>query len=161
MPKRQDQQANWLLKAMDMAFAEGKGLWAHSLLDALEGLTAEQGAWRPRKKGVHSIWGIVNHITSAKDYAMRRLEGESAIALEEWPKIEETSEEAWAKAVARLKRTHNALMKRLREKEFDFDKRFPGERLPTGEMLFGVLAHDLYHTGQILLLRQLQGIGLE
>jgi uncharacterized damage-inducible protein DinB len=25
-------------------------------------------------------------------------------------------------------------------------------------MLFGVLAHDLYHTGQIVLLRQMQGI---
>lgn len=74
--------------------------------------------------------------------------------------VEETSEEAWAKAVARLKRTHNALMRRLREKKLDLDKSFPGEKMPTGEALYGVLAHDCYHTGRILTLRQLQGIGL-
>lgn len=164
--RRRTQQTEWLLKAMEMAFGKGKGLWAHSMLDALEGLTAEQAAWKaagpqPQQKGTHSIWEIVNHATYWKDYLVQRLDGvtKSFSDEESWV-VEETSEEAWAKAVARLKRTHNALMRRLREKRLDLGKPFPGEKMPTGEALYGVLAHDCYHTGQILTLRQLQGIGL-
>ncbi len=164
MPRKQKraQQAEWLLKAMDMAFKKGKGLWAHSMLDALEGLTAEQAAWKPRKKDARSIWEIVNHATYWKDCLVQRLDGSTAkFSDEESWAVGETSEEAWTKAVARLKRTHNALMRRLKAQgKLDLDQPFPGEKMPTGEALYGVLAHDCYHTGQILTLRQLQGIGL-
>jgi len=152
-------QTEWLLKAMELAVQKKKGLWAHSMLDAVEGLTAEQAAWKPNKKGVHSIWEIVHHATYWKDFLVQRLEGSTAkFSDEESWVIHETTEEAWAKAVARLKRTHNKLMKRLREKKLDLGKPFPGEKMTVGEALFGVLAHDLYHTGQIVLLRQMQGI---
>jgi len=169
MPRKQrhNQQTEWLLKAMEMAFAKGKGLFSHSLLDALEGLTVEQAAWKaagpqPQQKGAHSIWEIVNHATYWKDWAVQRLDGKTTTFSDEasWLVKEEVSEEAWAKAVARLKRTHNALMRRLWEKKLDLDKPFPGEKMPTGEALYGTLAHDCYHTGQILTLRQMQGVGL-
>lgn len=161
MKQKRNQRTEWLLKAMEMTFQKGRGLWAHSLLDALEGLTAEQAAWKPRKKGAHSIWEIVNHTTYWKDFLVQRLNGSTAkFSDEESWVVEETSEEAWAKAVTRLKHTHNALMRRLREKTLNLDKPFPGEKMPTSEALYGVLAHDCYHTGQILTLRQMQGIGL-
>lgn len=163
MPRRQrrNQQTEWLLKAMETAFAKGKGLWAHSMLDALEGVTAEQAAWKAaglQPQRAHSIWEIVQHVTYWKGFLVQRLDGSTAkFSDEESWVVEETSEEAWTKAIARLKRTHNALMRRLREKKLDLNKPFPGEKMPTGEALYGVLAHDLYHTGQIVLLRQLQG----
>jgi len=164
MPRKQrdNQQAEWLLKAMDMAVQKGKGLWAHSMLDALEGLTAKQAVWKPPKKGAHSIWEIVNHATYWKDFLVQRLDGKTTkFSDEESWVVEETNEEAWTKAVMRLKSRHTTLMKRLRaQAKLDFDKPFPGTKSKTGEMLFGVLAHDLYHTGQILVLRQMQGIGL-
>jgi uncharacterized damage-inducible protein DinB len=164
MPKKQNPQTEWLIKAMEMTFAKGKGLWAHSMLDALEGLTAEQAAWKPsgpQPHGTHSIWEIVHHATYWKDWAVQRLDGSTAkFSDEESWAVTETSEEAWTKAIARLKRTHNKLMRRLREKKLELNKPFPGEKMPTGEALFGVLAHDLYHTGQIVVLRQMQGIEL-
>lgn len=163
MPKK-NAQTEWLLKAMEWAFQKKKGLWAHSMLDALEGLTAEQAAWKPagpQPHGARSIWEIVHHATYWKDWAVQRLDGSTAkFSDEESWAVTETSEEAWTKAIARLKRTHNKLMRRLREKKLDLNKPFPGEKMPTGEALFGVLAHDLYHTGQIVVLRQMQGIEL-
>lgn len=36
----------------------------------------------------------------------------------------------------------------------------PSTKAKLSAMLFGVLAHDLYHTGQIVLLRQMQGVEL-
>ncbi|MCS7197073.1 MAG: DinB family protein [Candidatus Bipolaricaulota bacterium] len=163
MPKKkrvaQTGQAEWLLKAMELAFQKKRGLWAHSMLDTLEGITAEQATWKPDKKGVHSIWEIVHHATYWKDFLVQRLEGSTAkFSDEESWALKETTEEAWAQAVVRLKRTHTKLIRRLREKKLDLNKPFPGEKMTMGEALFGVLAHDLYHTGQIVLLRQMQGI---
>lgn len=157
-------QTEWLLKALELAFQKKKGLWAHSMLDALEGLAAQQALWKaagPQPHGVHSIWEIVNHATYWKDFLVQRLDGSTAkFSDEESWVVQETTEEAWAKAVAHLKRTHNKLIRRLREKKLDLDKPFPGEKMTVGEALYGVLAHDLYHTGQIVLLRQMQGIAL-
>ncbi|MFN4217845.1 MAG: DinB family protein [Candidatus Bipolaricaulia bacterium] len=160
MPKK-NAQTEWLLKAMELAVQKKKGLWAHSMLDALEGLTAEQAMWKPKEQSVHSIWEIVNHATYWKDFLVQRLDGSTAkFSDEESWVVQETTEEAWAKAVARLTRTHNKLMRRLREKKLDLNRPFPGEKMTFGEALYGVLAHDLYHTGQIVLLRQMQGIEL-
>lgn len=163
MPKKkravQTGQTEWLLKAMELAFQKKKGLWAHSMLDALEGITAEQAAWKPNKKGVHSIWEIVHHATYWKDFLVQRLEGSTAkFSDEESWTLEEATEEAWAQAVARLKRTHNKLIRHLWEKKLGLNKPLPSEKMTIGWALFSVLAHDLYHTGQIVLLRQMQGI---
>ncbi len=152
-------QTEWLLKAIELTFQKKKGLWAHSMLDALEGLTAEQAAWKPQKKGVHSIWEILHHAIYWKEYLTQVLEGKAPQASDEesWS-VPEATEEAWAKTVARLRRTHNKLIRGLKKRELDLNKSFPRTKAKLGEMLFGVLAHDLYHTGQIVLLRQMQGI---
>ena len=154
-------QTEWLLKAMEMAFQKGQGLWAHSLLDALEGLTAEQAAWKPEGQETRSIWEIVNHVIFWKEVVLRFLDGEEAIqAGDDWPPVSEVSEEAWAKTVERLRKVHEDLIQRLRERELDLDRKVTlveGWTAPFGETLFGLIGHDSYHTGQILTLRQLQG----
>lgn len=160
MEERSDQQLGWIIQAMEMAFQKGEGLAANSLLDALEGLTAEQAAWKHSEADLHSIWEIVNHIASWNDYAVRLLDGESTEKIEVWPKVEEVSEKSWVETVEDLKNTHSALIKRLHKAELDLDEAFPGSEVPTGKMLLGQLAHYCYHTGQILTHRRLQGIGL-
>ncbi|MBI3660032.1 hypothetical protein HY230_06120 [Candidatus Acetothermia bacterium] len=72
--KKKDPHILWLIKSMHMAYDEGKGLWAHSLLDAIKGLSAEQAAWKPRKKDARSVWEIVNHVAFWKDAMARSLE---------------------------------------------------------------------------------------
>jgi len=166
--KGRNQRAEWLLEAMEMVFQKGQGLWAHSLLDALEGLTYEQAAWKPRKKGTRSIWGIVNHINYWKELVAWHLKSEGSVEAEDdWPPVTKGDAETWRKAVRRLKRNHNAIIKGLRaHKELLVDLDRPcylvkGQTAPWGDILYGLIAHDCYHTGQILMLRQLQGIGLE
>jgi len=157
-------QAEWFIKAMEMAFQEGKGLWAHSLLDVLKGLTAEQAAWKPQGQVTRSIWEIVNHVIFWKEIALRHFKGEEAIKVEDdWPAVSEVGEEAWSKAVERLKEVHADLIERLKGEELDPDRTImlvEGWTAPLGETLYGLIAHDCYHIGQILTLRQLQGIGL-
>lgn len=158
-------QTEWFLKAMEKAFQKEEGLWAHSLLDALEGLTADQVAWKPQGKGTRSTWEIVNHVAFWKEIALRHFKGEEAIKVEDdWPPVSEISEEAWAKTLERLKQVHADLIERLKDEELDPDRTVTlveGWTAPLGETLYGLIAHDCYHTGQILTLRQLQGIGVK
>jgi len=153
----------WFLKAMEMAFQEGRGLWALSLLDALEGLSPEQAAWKPQGQETRSIWEIVNHVTFWKAVVVRFLDGEEAIKVEDdWPPVSEVSEEAWAQTVEHLRETQEQLIQGLKGGEFDLDRPVTlveGWTAPWGETLFGLIAHDCYHTGQVLMLRWLQGIG--
>lgn len=160
MEGRSNHQLGWIIQGMEMAFQKGEGLAANSLLDALEGLTAEQAAWKHPEADLHSIWEIVNHIASWNDYAVRLLNGVSTEPIENWPKVEETNEKSWIGTIEDLKDTHSALIKRLHKTELDLDEDFPNSEMPTGKMLFGQLAHYCYHTGQILTHRRLQGIGL-
>jgi len=158
-------QTEWFIKAMGMAFQRGKGLWAHSLLDALAGLTAEQAAWKPQEQETRSIWEIVNHVTFWKEVVLRFLDGEETVKVgDEWPPVSEVSEEAWARTVEHLRETQEQLIKGLKGREFDLDRPVTlveGWTAPFGETLFGLIAHDCYHTGQILTLRQLQGHKVE
>lgn len=147
----------WLIKSMDMAFQKGEGLWANSLLDALEGLNFEQAKWKPKKE-VKSIWEVVNHIISGKKYILSALEGKTPSYEEE--EKGEISESSWEETLRELKEIHEKIISLLKEKDINLDTPFPGEDSSWGEMLYGVLAHDCYHTGQIILLRELQGIGI-
>jgi hypothetical protein len=69
--------------------------------------------------------------------------------------MEKVSEAAWRRAVADTKRTHDQLVKiisglsdeRLRE-------RCPGKRYDFYHLLHGVAQHELYHAGQIAVLKK-------
>ncbi|MFQ5811710.1 MAG: DinB family protein [Anaerolineae bacterium] len=157
-------QIQWLVKAVDMAFQKNQGLWADSLLDALEGLAAEQADWKPDEEGARSIWEIVDHVTFWKDAVIQRLERKpwpDASQDKDWLSVTEIGEAAWAKTVDQLKSVHEKLIQGVSQLQDEvLDQPFPDEERPIGEHLFGLVAHDSYHTGQILTLRQLQGIGL-
>ncbi|MBI3459676.1 DinB family protein [Candidatus Acetothermia bacterium] len=135
------------------------------MLDAIKGLSAEQAAWKPRKKDARSVWEIVNHVAFWKDAMARSLEKKpwlDASKHKVWPPVEEISEAAWAESVEHLKSRHRAFMRCMGKLSIEnLDKPSPKEKRKLGEHIYGVLAHDCYHTGQILILRQLQGIGLE
>jgi len=143
----------WILKALDMAFQEGKGLWADSLLDVVKDLNSEQAKWKPEGKDIHSIWEIVNHIISGEKFILSALEGKK-------PTYQEETKEnvSWEDTVKELIDVHEKMMSLLKEKAINLDEKIPGEDSTWGEMLFGVLAHDCYHTGQIIILRGLQGV---
>ncbi|MCX7795553.1 MAG: DinB family protein [bacterium] len=141
----------WIVKAMEMAFQEDKGLWADSLLDAIKGLSSEQANWKPDKGDIHSISEIVNHIISGKKWILSLLEGKK-------PAYEEESKKSvtWEDTIKELKDVHEKVIKLLKEKDIDLDAKVPEEESTWGEMLFGVLAHDCYHLGQIIILKGLQ-----
>jgi uncharacterized damage-inducible protein DinB len=133
------------------------------LRSILEGITATQAAARP-VAGAHSIWELVLHMTAWKNEVRRRLGGAPAGEPEEgdWPPVGEPSEAHWHQARARLDRAHRDLIgairvlpeARLFEPTNDPRDRESGAGVTHYVLLHGIVQHDVYHSGQIALLKK-------
>lgn len=136
---------------------EGAAWHGDSVMKVLEGVTAEQAAQRPLENA-HSIWELVLHMTTWKNVARWRIEHHDHVPTEEenFPAVTDTSDDAWRLALERLVDAHLKLYDAvLRMTEEQLDEEFP----PNGQLshyvrLHGVIQHDLYHAGQIALLKK-------
>jgi uncharacterized damage-inducible protein DinB len=127
---------------------------------ALRGVTAAQARWTPGR-GRHSIWELVLHI-AYWEYAVRRhLEPDGPRfprSPANWPAIPSRPDErAWARDRALLADEHRRLVRALARFPLSRWNRVPpqGKKWTYGELIVGILAHDVYHTGQIQLLKRL------
>jgi len=138
---------------------EGSAWHGPSLLELLEDVDAAMAAARPLPK-VHSIWELVLHIAVWDNAASRRLSGEKCqpTGLANFPPVSAPTESAWRKAVAETRRIHQALVKTVAAlPDSRFGERVPGKRYDFSHMLYGVVQHELYHAGQIAILKKAQG----
>jgi uncharacterized damage-inducible protein DinB len=133
----------------------GESWHGPSVLEVLEGVSAEDAATHPIA-GAHSIWEIVLHLTGGYRLVLRRVRGESAQLSqeEEWPPVVEASAMAWREALQMLEGLNGELQAAVRA--------FPAERLfqelgsgyPAYVQFCGAPQHDLYHAGQIVMLKK-------
>jgi uncharacterized damage-inducible protein DinB len=125
--------------------------------EALEGVGLQAALQRPIPNA-HGIGEIVLHVTTWQDVARRRLAGETPpqpTDEQDWPRASFASEAEWRAATERLFETGRALAETI--------ARFPEARLleergnQTGTwyaLMIGILQHDLYHAGQVGLLKK-------
>jgi hypothetical protein len=154
-----DSRIELLLEILDQAF-DRKGWHGTTLRGALRGITPAAALWRPAP-GRHNIWELAIHAAYWKYAVRRRLAGAAAASFERkpsnWPAIPDPSDlKAWKKDVALLEAEHA----RLREvvsglTAADLERRSPKGVWTYAEEIHGVAAHDLYHTGQIQLIKRL------
>ncbi len=137
----------------------GEAWHGDSLFEILGGVSAAQAAAHP-VANAHSIWELVLHI-AAWDGAVRRRMGGVAVALsdeENFAPVKDTSEGAWNKTLEHLRRTHDQLV----EAVIAFPDARLSDQVPGKQgahynfyyMLHGVAQHELYHAGQIALLKK-------
>ena len=121
----------------------------------MRGVTAKQAAWRPGA-GRHNIWEETLHAAYWKYVVRRRIEGgkRGSFALKgsnffPRPEAGNATEAAWRADKELLEREHRAL--RAGVKKVLGTQR--GAKLL--RHIYGVALHDVYHAGQIRLLRRL------
>ena len=126
------------------------------LQDLLHDVSFEQAAARPLP-GAHSIWEIVLHITAWLDAARRGLAGENVelSSQQDWPAVGDGSESGWKIALGNLE----IVLERLRGAVAAFDserldEKVRGKPYSYYFLLHGVIQHNLYHAGQIALLKK-------
>jgi uncharacterized damage-inducible protein DinB len=135
---------------------DGSAWHGPSLLELLKDVDAETAAARPLGD-VHSIWELVLHIAVWDDAGLRRLSGEKwqPVGLANFPQVTTMTEGAWRKAVAAAKRTHETLVKTVaRLPDSRLWERVPGKRYDFYHLLHGIAQHELYHAGQIAILKK-------
>jgi uncharacterized damage-inducible protein DinB len=141
------------------AFA-GDAWHGDALFEVLEGVTAAQAAARPIPRA-HTIWELVLHIAAWDGAVVGRLGG-AAVNLsdaENFPPVTDSSEEAWRLTLERVRRVHNELVLTVASfPDLRLDEIIPGNQSPHCSfysMLHGVVQHELYHAGQIALLKRM------
>lgn len=135
---------------------EGEAWHGPSVLEVLDGVTAEQALQKPIP-AAHSIWELVLHITAWEDIVRRRLLGEKPEVTPDvdWPKVVDQSEKGWALAIENLKAGH-ARLREVTSQIEDVLLDAPPSKGSSARyvLLHGIVQHDLYHAGQISILKK-------
>lgn len=159
-------EADKLVDQLERSF-RGDPWYGSSVLTALEGLSAAQAARYP-VAGAHSIWELVIHMRAWKGEVLSRFQGHPAGTPSEgdWPDQPAAPTDAlWRDEVARLVRVHEGLVDAVRrstaahlnEGVVDQRNREAGTGLAQWQTVHGIVQHDVYHLGQISLLRKAAG----
>jgi hypothetical protein len=149
-----------LLQIIDESY-EMRAWHGTNFCGSIKGLTFDQAAWRPGPVR-HNIWEIVVHCAYWKYIVRRRLvkekKGSFPLKGSSWftrPIV--ATEKAWREDIALLEETHRSMRDAIARQTFSGLKKHPtGSKWTTMQTISGIASHDLYHAGQIQLLKRLQ-----
>ena len=152
-------EIEYLLGLLDEAYS--RAAWhGPNLRGSVRGLTAREAAWRPRP-GRHNIWEIVVHAAYWKYTVRRRLIGEKrgsfSLKGSNWFALPiDGSEKAWRDDLGLLESEHRRLRETVSSIEPEaLDHRARGSKTVTRRLIAGIAFHDVYHAGQIQLIKRL------
>ncbi len=131
---------------------QGPAWHGPALREVLEGVDDEMARARP-VAGAHTIQEIVRHILAWVREARWRLEGQQTELPPEqdWPE----GDAAWASLLREIEVAHEQLMEAVEKLDEGALGRIVGGNPPTAyHLLHGVLQHNLYHGGQIAILKK-------
>jgi uncharacterized damage-inducible protein DinB len=138
---------------------EGDAWHGPALLELLRDVNAATAEAKPLSD-VHSIWELVLHVAAWDAAACRRLAGEKfqPQGTANFPPVpKQATQAAWRKTVAQARRAHDVLVKTVAAlPETRLHERVPGKKYDFYFMLHGVAQHELYHAGQIAILKKAQ-----
>jgi hypothetical protein len=151
-----------LLAALHEGY-EGPAWHGPSLRAALRGLQAADAAWRPSPER-HNIWELVLHTAQARHLMLRRLGVADRIPVPRpmrarwWPRLpDELTAAAWRADLELLADYHQRLLDAVATVPASrLATRRPGRRHTLAEEVLGVAFHDVYHAGQIQLVKRMK-----
>jgi hypothetical protein len=150
-----------LLRQMDEAFSS-RSWHGTNLRGSLRGLPESLAAWRPAPRR-HNIWEIALHAAYWKYAVRRRLaglkRGSFPVKGSNWHRCPGTPGiDTFAAAVKLLDEEHRLLRDAVAGlRDTDLSKHPLTSANTNLTLITGIIAHDLYHAGQIQLLKRLRG----
>lgn len=151
------------LLAHQLHISYGKEEWFPPLEHALAGLTAAQASWRPAGEAGNTIWQTLSHLLYYKERLLERLQGGTPVY--PYKENDETfnevgapdDEAAWQATVARVAAVNDGMRAFLTAQADEAFDHAPSGKRPLGLVMSDIILHDVYHTGQIVQIRKLQG----
>ena len=153
------QEIEHLLGLLDEAY--NRAAWhGPNLRGSLRGLSVREAAWRPGP-GRHNIWEIAVHAAYWKYTVRRRLSGEKRGSFSfpgsNWfSRPMDRTEKAWRTDVALLDKEHHLLREAISSfRPENLDRPARGSNTVARRLIAGIALHDVYHAGQIQLIKKL------
>ena len=132
-----------------------------SVTETLQNISAQEAAAHPIPDS-HSIWDYVLHIVNWRVYAIRNLREDTPYLVDlntdlDWTPITDFSKEAWKEALEKFHQSAEELETAIRDMDENqlFEKIVTGSKNSCYMTLHGVIQHDIYHSGQIMLLKKI------
>ena len=153
-----------LVNFLEQAY-DKKAWHGTTLRGSLRNVALKEALWRPSPKH-HNIWEIVLHTAYWKYIVRRKLgrlaEEEFPRKGSDWPFLpDKTDIKAWRSDIAILKNQHLLLIEALKKlPDNKIETNAPDSKLKYESYILGIGSHDLYHAGQIQLLKRLQRGGV-
>jgi len=160
-------EANHLADALVGWLSDPDNGWFTSFVEAIKGLTDEQAAEIP-SAGFNCIWAVLNHMSYCQEYVLHLLRGESEDTMEregkkDWqPIVRPYEEQAWRADCEHLL----ALNKELSQvvaffSDEELAKPYASGKAPRYQIIQGIIAHNCYHTNEVISIRHMLGYWLE
>ena len=154
-----DPRLRLLLGVFDQAY-RAPAWHGTPLKGALRGLTVRDALWRPRP-GRHNIWELVLHTAYWKCMVRRQLLRDPEISFPrpgaDFPALPARPDAAaWKRDRALLDEQHALLRRAIaRLHPTQLGRRAWRSKWTVAENVYGIASHDLYHAGQIQLIKRL------
>ena len=148
-----------LLELIDQSYNR-KSWHGTNLRGSIRGVTSREALWRPSSRR-HNIWEIVLHCAYWKYIVRRRLLGEKRGSFplkgSNWfRRAGKLTDEQWRKDIQLLEECHRALRVSVAKLQADDLRHAPsGSTVNNAMILTGIASHDVYHAGQIQILKRL------
>jgi uncharacterized damage-inducible protein DinB len=116
------------------------------------------GASRRVLSNCNTIWEITNHLISWRQNVLQRVEGNilKTPSHNYFVEVKDTSDRAWTDTLQKLELTQKLWLDFLKTVRVeDFEKLYPVNGMTYYEHIQGIIQHDAYHLGQIVLLAKL------
>jgi uncharacterized damage-inducible protein DinB len=159
-PKAQSPELDEILFLIEQSY--NKKAWhGTNLRGSIRGLSSHEAAWRPGT-GRHNIQEIVVHCAYWKYIVRRRIMGEKKGSFplkgSNWfQRSSDLADQAWNEDVRLLESCHRSLLQAVAQlKARDLYRTPKGSKVNNLAILTGIASHDVYHAGQIQLLKRLQ-----
>ncbi|HTT19926.1 MAG TPA: DinB family protein [Candidatus Sulfotelmatobacter sp.] len=127
-----------------------------AVLELVKDIDAKAASAKPLDD-VHSIWELLLHVEAWDRAGLIRLGGKKCQmkGTKNFPPVKMLTDAAWRQAVAQVKGTHDELVETVaRIPESRLGDPVPGKRYDFYHMLHGIAQHELYHAGQLAILKK-------
>ncbi|OHT45111.1 DinB family protein [Flavobacterium tructae] len=128
-----------------------------NLTKTLENVTAAQ-AYRKINPNLNTIWEITNHLIQWRRNILNRMQGEAVITPDHnyFVPVLDPSEAAWEQSLQSLAKSQEAWNTFFQDfDDADLAKIYVNNGHTYYEHLHGIIQHDVYHLGQIVILKKL------
>lgn len=147
-----------IIKAIEATY-NGKPWFGDNIIKQLDGIDAVKACEIPEKLN-HSIAEIIQHMMAWRLFIVEKLNGNADYEVWEtdldWVKITNLDEENWTSLKNQLAENQQLLIATIQEKaEQQMDNKVDGRPYNFRLMLQGITQHDIYHIGQISLVKKL------